>query len=222
MSINIEKLYALATENLECLCWGYAKENSMGSGAEFFERVKQDPRTFARYYPALAAALEIWETSREEVLRAKNGSAYAAVKRVIKSAKNSIRNVHGYWIDSEERQCFCDGYRAIRLKKHMDGFDAVEGINLDNLMTVDGEPTELQLPTIGELKACIAEQKGRSQKRYDFGDGLPLVNPEYLRDMMEIFPNAAVKSYGINRPIIFESDAGDGLMLPIHKGRKEV
>lgn len=212
-----EKLYALATENLECLCWGYAKECNIGPGAEFFERVKQDPSTFARYYPALAAALEIWSTAREEVLRSKNGSSYSAVKRLVKNAKKSVRNVHGCWTDAEGRQCFCDGYRAIRLKTHMVGFDEVDGINLDNLMTVDGEPAELSLPSPGELKACIAEQKGKQRKLYDFGDGLPLVDAEYLKDMMEILPGAVVKSYGMVRPLIFECEKGDGILLPIRK-----
>ena len=213
-----EKLYALATENLEVLCNGYAKECNVGPACEFFEQAKKHPSDYARYHPDLAAALEIWSEAREDVLKGKNGGSYAAVKRLVKSASKSYRrDMQGCWTDSEGRQCFCDGYRAVRLKTHMVGFDEVAGIDLDPIMAVDGECVELTLPTSGELKLCIAEQKGRDRKFYDFGDGLPRVDAQYLKDMMETFPGATVKSYGQVKPLIFESEKGDGILLPVRK-----
>ena len=213
-----EKLYALATENLECICYGYARECNMGDGKAFFEQAKKTPDVFSRYYPALAAALEIWTTAREETLKSKGGTAYTAVKRIIKNVPEYNQRLKGVWVDNCGRQCVCDGYHAVRMKNHIDGFDTVEPpIDLDNAMKADGEPIELPLPTPGELKACIAEQKGKDRKFYDFGEGLPRVDATFLKDILDILPGAKAKSYGINKLILFESDVGDGILLPVRK-----
>lgn len=213
-----EKLYALATENLECICHGYAKECNLGSGEEFFESVKKRPDTFSRYYPALAAAIEIWATAKEDVLKSKGGTAYSAIKRMIKNIPEYNGRLRGTWVDKDGRQCVCDGYHAVRVKTHTDGFDNIEEpIDLDKVMNVEGNPSELTLPTPGELKTCIAEQKKKDRKFYDFGEGLPRVDATYLKDMMDILPNAKVTWYGTNRALIFKSENGDGILLPVRK-----
>ena len=61
---------------------------------------------------------------------------------------------------------------------------------------------------------------------YDFGDDLPMVNAAFLKDIMDILPDA--KAYATNNPwrgekrvetsgIIFRSEAGDALLLPVRK-----
>lgn len=217
MSINLEKLYGNAYENLHILCRGYAKESNLGNGDEFFESVKKKPEYYARMFPAIAPAVEIWATSREELLKSKGGTVYSAVKRIVKAVGDTRPSLKGYWIDSEGRQCFCDGYRAIRLKNHVDGFENVAGMDLDPVMKLDGECVMLDLPTPGELKVCIASWKGFDRKFYDFGGNLPKVNAQYLKDILDIFPNAVAKSYGTNKPILFEDETGDALLLPVHK-----
>ena len=217
MAINIEKLYGLAYENLHTICRGYAKECNLGDGEEFFQSVLKTPDYYRRYFPALEPAIEIWDTSKNELMKSKGGTVYTAVKRIVKSIGDSRPSVKGCWIDEENRQCFCDGYRGVRLKNHIDGFETVPGVNLTPIMAIEGECVMLNLPSPGELKACIAEQKGHKDKFYDFGGNLPRVNAMYLKDVMDIFPNAVAKSYGTNKPIIFEDEIGDAILLPVHK-----
>lgn len=212
-----EKLYELAVENLKTLCCGFAKENAMGPGEEFLASVKKTPDAFVRNYPSLAPAIEIWTTSREDLLKSKGGTVYSAVKRIVKSVGDKRPSMNGYWMDTAGRQCFCDGYCAVRLKNHVDGFEAVPGMDLDPVMRLEGECVMLDLPSPGELKACIAEQKGSDKKVYDFGGNLPMVNAMYLKDILDIFPNAVAKSYGMNKPILFEDETGDAILLPVNK-----
>lgn len=219
MSINLEKLYENAYKNLHVFCRGYAKENDLGNGEVFFDAVKKNPSQYTRMFPAITPAVEIWMDSREALMKSKGGTVYSAVKRIVKRVGEQRASFNGFWIDSEGRQCFCDGYMAVRLKNHVDGFETVPGTNLASVMTMDSEGEPLALPTPGELKAHVAEQPGGKYvvKRYDFGSWLPWVDAKLLKDILDIFPNATAKTYGINKPILFEDDTGDAILLPIRK-----
>lgn len=219
MAINAEKLYGLASRNLKAVCYGYAKECNMGPGKEFHEAVLREGDKFVRCFPAVSDAWEIYSMAREDVLKSKGGTAYTALKRLLKNVGKYRSDLNGYWMDAEGRQCFCDGYRAVRLfpGHAVQGFEQVRGINLDPIIKEDGDYTALPLPTPGELKACIAEQKGRDRMFYDFGEDLPRVDANYLKDVMDILPGAKAKGCGLLKGILFESPAGDGILLPVRK-----
>lgn len=216
MAINLEKLYGNACVVLRNSCDRFV---GVEEGENMYKNVTKDPCKWLKgsYIPDITAALEIWVDAREALMKSKGGTVYSAVKRIVKSVGDKRPAFNGCWTDSEGRQCFCNGYYAVRLKNHVDGFETVPGMDLDPVMKLEGECVMLDLPTPGELKACMAEQENVTQKIYDFGGNLPKVNAAYLRDILIIFPNAVAKSYGANKPILFEDETGDALLLPIHK-----
>lgn len=158
--------------------------------------------------------------------------ALNAAKRIIKSAKNGPRSaLYGSWMEGD-LQCYCDGYRAVRLREALPTETIPAGtmpMNVSNIVESDrrnmGEV--LSLPTIPDLKAHIKIGKvtnkfnNRGDRvEYDFGEGLPLVNAEYLLDMLELLPGCtatAAKHRPELSPIYFEADGGDGILLPVRR-----
>ena len=158
--------------------------------------------------------------------------ALNAAKRIIKSAKNGPRSaLYGSWMEGD-LQCYCDGYRAVRLREAL----PTESIPAGTMPMSIAEVVEngrrnmgevLSLPTIPELKAHIKIGKvtnkfnNRGDRvEYDFGEGLPLVNAEYLLDMLELLPGctATAAKYSPHLgAIYFEAEGGDGILLPVRR-----
>lgn len=156
-----------------------------------------------------------------------------AMQRIIKSAKADNREVlHGAWI-ANGKQYVCDGFRIVSIYDPLDLEtipDHVQPIDGERIMPKDGNAggTVLDLPDVGTLRAYIKTEKARlkaegNKKRgavYDFGDGLPAVNAQFLFDMIEIFPDATATA-SKQRPtlsgIYFNSADGDGILLPVRK-----
>lgn len=213
MAINTERLYEDAVENLRRVCDLLDHD---------YDAVTKAPEAIARVFPDLAPAIEIWLIAKEELGKSKGGTAYSAVKRFIKGCADSRPDFKGVWYDAEDRQCMCDGYHILRLKNHVDGFNTVRGMDLDKCYPADFDlVAELPMPTPGELK--INKRKLESYRGaktvYDFGDDLPLVNADYLKNIMDCLPDAKayVTDHPLTGPIIFKSDKGDALLLPIRK-----
>lgn len=196
---------------------GHLKNGDSRNAADIIEALKEE------------AAAEI---RREE---AKNGgklNRQKAAERVIKSAKNyqSARPCfHGAWNDAAGRQCICDGFQAYRLREALPLEPIPEKENtldLNRIITKnDGEP--LDLPSLAELRAYIktekAELKAKKDKSivvYDFGEGLPAVNAEYLLTALELLPGCTATASKL-RPLLnciyFESSDGDGVICPVRK-----
>ncbi len=224
MAINLDKLYENACENLMILCREYHEHDNEEAAKKLYDELTRDAEAFLRsgtlgYF---IPALEIWNAAREEICKASGGTAYTAMKRIIKSAGRGRRDLDGSWIDADGRQCVCDGYRAVRLNKPVKGLPDAKGMDLSGVFAESEDRfEELPLPTPGELKMCIAEQKGRRvTKVYDFGDGLPRVNAEYLKDMMDALPEARA-FYNTEHPLMsairFVAEGGDGVLLPVRK-----
>jgi len=220
MAINTERLYENACEALRRACVA-----SCFSGPEDWEVVyshalKNDE--FARQISDIAPALEIYLMAKDELGKSKGGTAYSAVKRFIKGCSDARPDLKGVWYDAEDRQCMCDGYHVLRLKNHVDGFNTVKGMDLDKCYPKDYElVAELPMPTPGELKINkkkIASYRGAATV-YDFGDDLPLVNADYLKNIMDCLPDAKayVTEHPLTAPIVFKSEKGDALLLPIRK-----
>lgn len=151
-------------------------------------------------------------------------AAARALNSVIKTADKARAQLKRSWIDKHGKQCVCDGYRAIRLNTPVAGVpDGVQPIDLDKCYPATvANHFVLDLPTIEELKAMIAEDRAEKKKfsMYTFGtaeDGtqLPTVNPAYLLDMLTAFPDARATCENAVKQIVFTSAYGDGILLPI-------
>lgn len=224
MSINIEKLYTNACEVLRNACIHLQGERD---GLSFYEKVTKDPELWLKsaYIGDVTAALEIWVMAKEEISKSKGGSAYAILKKLIKGIPDYRRDLCGAWLDSDGRQCVCDGYRAVRLNVPVDGLKQVESptpFDLGKVITTPFPTNRLNLPTPGELRAFIADprspRKSDGAVLYDFGDGMPAVNAKFLKDMIDIFPDAIATYDGSpTHSIFFHSEKGDGILLPVLK-----
>lgn len=196
---------------------GHLKNGANGNAAEILEALKQE------------AAAEI---RREE---AKNGgklNAQKAAERVIKNAKSyqSHREaLHGAWTDAAGRQCVCDSFQAYRLREALplEAIPAnVAPFDLGRIIAKNSGPL-LEIPDVGTLRAYVKTEKARKKAIrdktppvWDFGEGLPAVNAEFLLTALEILPGCtatASKDYTAIRNVYFESDAGDGVICPIRK-----
>lgn len=155
---------------------------------------------------------------------------------------NSQRpNEQGFWIDEEGKQCVCDGYRGFRLNSPMELTAAPElsadgsRFNLAQIIAPLRKNTlRLTLPSVTEVRAKIktdrAEWAAKRHRKgetfspyYDFGPGLPRVNPNYLIDFLQLFPDGEAftseqKPY--ITPIYFRSADGEGILCPIRKATK--
>lgn len=226
MAINSERLYENAQEALRLACIA-SHHGDVEGGVGLYNLMVKDPELYLRasdrhLWNDALPALEIYIMAKDELGKAKGGTAYSAVKRFIKGCSDARPDYKGVWYDAEDRQCMCDGYHAIRLNKPVDGFETVKGFELDKVFPQDHELVqELPMPTPGELK--INKKKFESWRGapcyYDFGEDLPRVNANYLKNIMDCLPDAKayVTDHPLTGPIIFKSDKGDALLLPVRK-----
>ena len=223
MAINNERLYETACEALRRACVA-VHEKDEDAGNKLYGLMVKDPELYLHasdriYWDDALPALEIYMMAKDALGKSKGGSAYSALKRVIKNASDAHPQLKGVWTDAEGRQCVCDCYHAIRLKTPVEGFETVAGIDLSRCWVSDTDlVAELHVPTPGELKINKRKLPGGACA-YDFGEGLPMVNAAYLKNIMDCLPDA--KAYVTSRPmyspIIFKSDRGDALLLPVRK-----
>lgn len=176
----------------------------------------------------------------EEAKKSGKNKALAAAKRILKhSAKYSPKEVTHYAQEYDDgTQCVMDGYHAVKFaaKNKLPLEPMPESIRKSNdLFPIDGciprnNNYEVELPSISDLKSHIkiskAENKavkyssGRTGVMYDFGDGLPLVNAEYLLDIMECLPEAKAYLNGNckdKRAIYFTDGENEGVLMPCNK-----
>lgn len=133
-------------------------------------------------------------------------------------------------------QIVCDGFRLFRLNNAVElspefmnggngGADAFGGL-IDRVIPAAAKNTELlTVPAASELETFIKEgkaarklHKDKTPVLWNFGDGLPAVNAEFLRDVITIY-GERVKMYaaGLVGMIYITSDAGDGVICPVKK-----
>ena len=141
-------------------------------------------------------------------------------------------SLHYAWIDSEGRQCVCDGFRAFRLNEPLPleprPDNAGETIDLDKIMPSGKDYASTPLPSIQELKAHIEIERAKAGKvpgkrkpavLWDFGDGKPMVNADYLLDLMQVFPDATEIFHPVGTKLYsalyVKCDAGDAILLPV-------
>ncbi len=170
------------------------------------------------------------------------GNMAKAMKAVLKRTKYDVRQVLAYSnINKHGQQEVCDGYMMIRSKTIYEAVpvlpaDIGEYIDTDKIMTdaVLNSPYKLITPTMAELKQYIADYKSRMEKFYgdkptakamerllyrlpsvEKREDNPYVNVKLLMNILEAFPSAEVAYTDPVKPIVFKSDDGDGLLLPV-------
>lgn len=216
-----------------------------GDELERYEYYRKNPEILSGPYaygaPAILAGL-IRDLERdinaEECRAAGRLSPLKAAQRVLKSAQGNPREaLHGAWITGG-MQCLCDGYRAFRLAEHLPGLpsirDGVEPINVDKYIDParDGFTQPLQLPDLADIKSYVKAERARRKGEgirnaapvaWDFGEGLPYVNAQYLIDALELLPGCTCR-ISAHRPelggLYLESPAGDGLLLSCRRPTK--
>lgn len=182
---------------------------------------------------ALAGDLEA--QVRAEIANSKGvGNATKTVVKLLDSAKKDNRNALAYpWIDGEGRQCVCNGFLALRMRKHLPLPERPENIgdpiDLDRLFpdSLKGWKT-LPMPSVKELREFIAIERAKfTGKRanfgpvWDFGPHAPSVNALYLLDAATVFPNAAeIFWISIFRTLVITCEDGEALLCPIRVNGK--
>lgn len=170
----------------------------------------------------------------ESAKRTGTGDAKKALEKILKNAPQDFlkkaRTVNG-------RQIVCDGFTLCALDQPVElSPEFVQDVNdgrLDGIMKTvldaarENNGDALRVPDAATLKLHIknakAEKKTRKDKTpviYDFGDGLPAVNAEYLANVISIYGDAVqlvASSRGIYQPIYIKSDRGDGALMPCKK-----
>ena len=179
----------------------------------------------------------------EEQLRgeiaASNGTSNATriITKMLNAMKKNDRreSLHYAWLDKDGRQCVCDGFRAYRLKEPLPleprPENAGDAIDLDKVMPdTRKDYAAVPLPSAKEIRAHIAIERAKyTGKRggftctWDFGKGKPVVNAEYLLDMVQVFPDAAEIFCGTGTnmmgPLVVHCERGDGILLPMRTSR---
>lgn len=223
--MNTEKLYELACESLRRACVA-VHDKDEEAGNQLYAMMVREPEIYLHasdriyWYEALPA-LEIYLMAKDELGKAKSDTAYSAFKRIIKRVGDHRKDLQGVWADSEGRSCVCDGYLAIRLKKPMEGFESVPGMDLDKVFpnsTYFSDPVDVEIPTPGELK-INKRRLAMGEAVWDFGENLPMVNAKYLKDVMDCLPGAkaVTERNSTTRLIYFTSEKGDAILLPVRK-----
>lgn len=133
------------------------------------------------------------------------------------------------WIDGEGRMCALDGFRAYRLNVPVAGvpdIEASKAVDLDKIIPQVDEGKALELPSLQEVRAMIDEDRRKAKRgeevtnlftfgRSETGELLPAVNLMYLADMLQMFPDARAYYGSAVSPILFRSENGDGVVLPV-------
>ena len=179
------------------------------------------------------------DIANEEARKSGRGSAQTAAKRIIKNAiaRQPREYLHGAWMENG-KQCLCDGYRGVILDSPLPGLPqaktAPSAMSLGHILSPSraNHGATLSLPTVGELKAAIkvhdveerarkAKTKDRKPLTWDFGEGLPAVNGNYLLDMLELLPcctATASHASPLLGGIYFQAEGvGEGVLLPVRK-----
>ena len=226
--MNAEKVYAAATAALRSII--YKTSDSPEQNQKIYDQVLNNPEEWEWDSPFLSELGKLAREAKEEIV-SKSGKkdAHATCKAIVKVAKGMIReDLHGAWIDKEGWQVVCDSFRAVRLKDHIDALPSARGVDIDRLWDcARNNSVEMELPTIGEVKAFIASEKAAGKKApftYDFGEGKPAVNAQYLIDLLKLGleENAMIsRNAPMMATIYMRGDGVEALLLPVRKPNKE-
>lgn len=169
-----------------------------------------------------------------------------ACKRILKNAKIKNEGMHRagmhyrdylqYANTVDGVQYVCDGYRIAAFKNPLPLEERPENVALNydpagHLQeNIDDNSTILNIPNKKALKAYIKAYKEKQKAigikyptppMYNFGKGLPLVNSEYLLDMLNIFPDGTFYANNEYNIFIEDSEGNKGNLLGMRKLPKD-
>lgn len=161
-------------------------------------------------------------------------SATSAANKIIKLMPKARKDYAGCFYDKQGRQIVMSNCIAIRLNEHLSVPEAnIPFGNVDSLFLSARQNTEkLDLLSLEYLTDYIQNAKDDEPERYkgrnhepivyDFGEGLPMVNSEYMLLIYKVlgWQNLTAKANEDKwetSPIYFSSDKGDGILMPIKK-----
>ena len=131
-------------------------------------------------------------------------------------------NLRYTFTDDAGRVCGLDGFRAFRIAAPLEGLPVLpeweQHVDLGRVFPDAAQMIELEKPDLIELDALIAYDRkhgGKMRYTYHFGQGLPVLNAIYLRDALRVFPDARIYYKDNVSPILFVSEHGDAVVLPV-------
>lgn len=157
-------------------------------------------------------------------------SRIAACRRILKNVKNSEFLKYANTIDGV--QYVCDGYRIAAFKKPLPLEERPDNVSLtfnfeDNLKRKGYDAVTLNIPDKKTLKAYIKEEKQKAQgtiygfvPKYNFGKNLPMVNADYLLDMINIFPDGIFYADDPLSIFVEDPEGNRGKLLGLRKKDK--
>jgi len=165
------------------------------------------------------------DIAKDEAKKSGRTKQLSAAKKIVKRAEKTSKESLKYAVIQNEKQCLCDNHMAVRLKNPIVGLPALpeklEYINLDSFVKMPDNAVELELPDMNKLSAYIKIWKAEHNKKeaclFDFGEQKPLIQAEYLFDIMTLIPDASayVKDGSAISMIYFENASGDdGALMP--------
>lgn len=131
--------------------------------------------------------------------------------------------IHGAFIDKYGLLVVMDAARAYRTTHKIEVMMAPEGEHpeVSDDVFMDFEDTSKLIPL-----ECPDFTKLKGVKMYIFGDGLPAVNPAFLKAAVQTFPDAKIychKNKGTLSPIYLNSFGnGDAVIMPMRQATKLV
>lgn len=171
----------------------------------------------------IAPLLRVYSELRDRIGKKSVGSGtFSVLKKMAENPEKQLLN--GYFIGKNGMHIVCDGYRAVRLSKTIEGIPECQGIpSVDKLVddTKAAAVNSVPLPSAGEVKAYIAQEIAAGVEKKDvvwwWGDNTPGVSAKYLLDMMVLFPDAENFMYSTEKSTMYIADGhGDGILCPVH------
>lgn len=218
MKFDPETIYDLAADTARQLLEQTCSDRDVATIAAIHKKLLNDP-TIYMDEPAFTSVCKLLKLAGEQMGNEQAGKAAPALRRL---AKNSPREEQrGVFLDEQGRQIACDGARAVRLNRPIKGIpEVLPFLNFENLVSSrKGNRIDINAPDDKTLCKEIHDQRIVSKKDcplWNFGEGLPTVNAAFLRDMLDILPDANLFVYGGELSgVWFEPSAGDGLLLPV-------
>lgn len=218
MKFDPETIYDLAADTARVLVGELCRDRDENNIESFYKKILNVPEDFV-IIPGLASVCKLLKMAADQMGDEQAGKAAPALRRL---AKNSPREEQrGVFLDEQGRQIACDGARAVRLNRPIKGIpEVLPFLNFENLISSrKGNRIDINAPDSRTLCKEIHDQRIVSKKDcplWNFGEGLPTVNALFLRDMLDILPDAKLCIYGsANSGVWFESPAGDGLLFPV-------
>lgn len=162
-------------------------------------------------------------------------SRIAACKRILKNTKNrtsSNTEFLKYANTVNGVQYVCDGYRIAAFRTPLPLEERPDNISLtydfENYLRENIDyAVALNIPDKTALKAYISEEKQKARgmihkfiPKYNFGKNLPMVNADYLLDMINIFPDGTFYADDSLSIFVEDPEGNRGKLLGLRKKDK--